>query len=331
MKYHLATLTSAAEHNFVKDFLIANTISGEYWLGGIQYPSDNPISNDGWEWITGEDWFYTNWHPSENPDEDEPNDWQGNDEFHLAMWSNYDWLWNDEHGSSNIAGYIAELTPVNVCIDIKPGSDPNSINLGSEGVVPVAILGSASFDVSTVDQSTVEFGGNKAREKGKSGKIGAFEDVNGDGITDLVLQFPVQDLGLTTDNTGEINGLLNDGTPIYGVDAIRVVPPDLEKPSQSENRDAVSDFSLLDNYPNPFNPTTHIVFQNSKDGLISLSIYNSRGEKIRSLVNGYYKKGVQTTIWDGKNDSGDQVGSGTYLMVLKGIDFYRTRKIVLMR
>ncbi len=78
--------------------------------------------------------------------------------------------------------YVAiRLTPpsINVEIDIKPGSDPNSINLDSEGVIPVAILttsvedgDSIDFDAADVDQTTLTLAGAAAREKSKSGKIG---------------------------------------------------------------------------------------------------------------------------------------------------------------
>jgi len=114
-----------------------------------------------------------------------------------------------------------------VDIDIKPGSDPNSVNLGSEGVIPIAILGSESFDVHDIDQTSLEMAGNAAREKGKSGKIGSFEDANSDGHTDLVVQIPVEGLSLTEDDTeATITGLLNDGTAMAGTDAIRIVPSD---------------------------------------------------------------------------------------------------------
>jgi hypothetical protein len=114
---------------------------------------------------------------------------------------------------------------VTVAIDIKPGSDTNCVNLGSEGVVPVAILGSATFDVTTVDQTTLELAGNRARVKGKSGNIGSFEDVNNDGFLDLVVQFPVEGLNLTdSDVEATLTGTLLDGTPIEGTDDICTVP-----------------------------------------------------------------------------------------------------------
>jgi hypothetical protein len=121
---------------------------------------------------------------------------------------------------------------VNVSIDIKPSSDSNSINLGSEGVIPVAILTTSvadgdaiDFDATQVDASSLTLAGSAAREKGKSGNFGSFEDVDGDGDQDLVVQFPTTDLNLTeADTEAIVEGQTLDGTPIQGTDAINVIP-----------------------------------------------------------------------------------------------------------
>ncbi len=112
-----------------------------------------------------------------------------------------------------------------VAVDIKPGSDTNPINLRSRGVVPVAILGSDSLDVRDIDQTTLLFAGAAPRARGRSGRIGSFEDVNDDGSTDLVARFPVEDLNLTeADSEATLTGQLSDGTPIEGTDSVRIVP-----------------------------------------------------------------------------------------------------------
>ena len=67
-------------------------------------------------------------------------------------------------------------------MDIKPGSDPNCINLGSGGAIPVAILATPTFDVADVDQTTLTLEGAAARVKGNSGNVGSFEDVDFDAI-----------------------------------------------------------------------------------------------------------------------------------------------------
>jgi len=114
----------------------------------------------------------------------------------------------------------------NIAIDIKPGSDPNSINLGSKGVIPVAILGSDSFNADIVDPLTVKLAGSGVKIKGNSGNAGSLEDVNGDGYPDLVVQVYTENLGLVT---GAVNAVLNAytyaGLAITGSDLIKIVPP----------------------------------------------------------------------------------------------------------
>ena len=112
-------------------------------------------------------------------------------------------------------------------IDIKPGSDPNSINPDSNGVVPVAILGSANFDAATVDALTVTLANAEVRLKGKSGNAGSLEDVNGDGYLDLVVQVYTNQLELVTgEGEAVLTGYTYDGLPIRGSDWVRVVPPE---------------------------------------------------------------------------------------------------------
>ena len=74
-------------------------------------------------------------------------------------------------------------------IDVKPGSDPNSINLESNGLIAVAIFTTGDFDASQVDASTVLFAGAGAVHS-------AMEDVDGDGDLDMVLHFKVEDTTL---------------------------------------------------------------------------------------------------------------------------------------
>ena len=120
---------------------------------------------------------------------------------------------------------VLSMTSIDAQIDIKPGEAINSINLRSKGVVPVAILGSACFDASTIDPATVSLEGAAASQKGKSGNYGSLEDVNGDGYLDLVVQVNTQDLGLTKGMTNaNLTAYTFDGVPISGSDSINIVP-----------------------------------------------------------------------------------------------------------
>ena len=109
---------------------------------------------------------------------------------------------------------------VSVSIDIKPGSDPNSVNPRSKGVIPVAVLGSTDFDAMQVDFSTVTFGPDGA----STAHDGHVEDVNDDGFMDAVFHFKTQETGIVCGDTeATLNGEIFDGTPITGTDTINTV------------------------------------------------------------------------------------------------------------
>jgi hypothetical protein len=75
------------------------------------------------------------------------------------------------------------------------------------------------------------------------------------------------------------------------------------------------DFKLHQNYPNPFNPTTRINFDLSKDGHVTIMIYNVLGQKVKTLYNHeYFEAGYKTVTWNGRNDSGLEVSSGIYFL-----------------
>jgi hypothetical protein len=104
-----------------------------------------------------------------------------------------------------------------VSIDVKPGSFPNSIQRRSNGRVPVAILGSGTFSVRAVNPATVTFAGAPAASP-------SVEDVNADGIDDLVLHFATQALQLGDgDTAATLSGFLYDGTPFSGRDSVRLI------------------------------------------------------------------------------------------------------------
>ncbi len=105
--YHLATITSQAEQEFIDNSLFFGDETGEFWLGGYQFPIDTLERNKNWVWVTNEKWDYANWMAGE------PNDYFGRgSEQHLGLLhSPTNSTWNDEANPVNIVGYIAESVP----------------------------------------------------------------------------------------------------------------------------------------------------------------------------------------------------------------------------
>jgi len=111
-------------------------------------------------------------------------------------------------------------------IDIKPGSDPNSINLSSAGTIPVALLSSASFDALTVDPDTISLAGARVKMVGKSNRsLCHGEDINGDGRNDLVCHVETAQFMIEEGETlAVLEARTFDGRAVRGEDGVRIVP-----------------------------------------------------------------------------------------------------------
>ncbi|HUV35546.1 MAG TPA: FlgD immunoglobulin-like domain containing protein, partial [Patescibacteria group bacterium] len=102
-----------------------------------------------------------------------------------------------------------------------------------------------------------------------------------------------------------------------------------EKPGADEIPKA---FTLVNPYPNPFNPTTTIEFHVPQRTMISLDIYNATGEFIRNLWSDEIDPGIHRATWDGRNSNGKLVSSGIFFCRLTiGNAEVMTKKMVLLR
>ena len=129
----------------------------------------------------------------------------------------------DKAGNTNSATHSVTVL-LKADVDVKPGSEVNHLNLNGNGVVLIAVLGSSVFDVGEVNVSSISVGSGGASPVDN----GHIEDVNDDGIDDLMLHVRRGDLGIdasTPDGTIltlELSGELDDGTLFTGNDDVRI-------------------------------------------------------------------------------------------------------------
>lgn len=117
------------------------------------------------------------------------------------------------------------IRAITVGVDIMPGGNPNTINLRAQGTLPVAILGSADFNVSMVDPTSVTLAGASVVIKKNGLPMASMEDVNGDGFMDLVLHVAREGLQLHAGDTEAVlEGKTYDGVAFRGVDSVKIVP-----------------------------------------------------------------------------------------------------------
>jgi hypothetical protein len=91
-------------------------------------------------------------------------------------------------------------------------------------------------------------------------------------------------------------------------------------------------FRLIGNYPNPFNAGTEIMFAAPCDGNVTLSVYNIKGQKVKTLMdNEHVRAGQKIVRWDGTNSGGEQVASGIYYYKLFTKDGTQTMKMTLLK
>jgi hypothetical protein len=106
-----------------------------------------------------------------------------------------------------------------------------------------------------------------------------------------------------------------------------VVPDVVDEPSDNLPKE----FALSQNYPNPFNPTTEIEFALPVNSRVNLNVFNVLGQKVRTLVNGDMEAGYKSVVWNGTDNAGASVASGTYFYVLKTGDKTFTKKMTMLK
>ncbi len=93
----------------------------------------------------------------------------------------------------------------------------------------------------------------------------------------------------------------------------------------------VAQFVNVNNYPNPFNPSTTISFDLSKDAFVNLSIFNAKGQKISTLINQYLVKDHHQIKWNGQDEQQNSLGSGIYFYKLSVGEKQIIKKMLLLK
>ena len=88
---------------------------------------------------------------------------------------------------------------------------------------------------------------------------------------------------------------------------------------------------LGSNYPNPFNPTTTIQFGLKEAQNVKITIYNTRGQTVKHLVNGVMPAGTHKIVWDGRDNNNQGIASGMYFYRMETPDYSKTNKAILMK
>ena len=141
-----------------------------------------------------------------------------------------------------------------------------------------------------------------------------FEETPGNGVT---VKFSVS----ATDG--------KDTVKVSGDD--RVVYVNRYEFLSTETDGMPTEFSLHENYPNPFNPSTTLRFDLPELRDVNVIIYNMLGQKVKTFNMENISAGHHSIKWNATNDYGDPVGAGVYLYQLQAKDFVKTRKMVLLK
>ena len=91
------------------------------------------------------------------------------------------------------------------------------------------------------------------------------------------------------------------------------------------------DYSLSQNFPNPFNPSTSVQFTVPQEGLVTIKVYDMLGQDVATLFSGNAQGGTYTLNWDGKDNSGNSVSSGNYVYKMTAGDFIQSKKMTFLK
>ena len=255
-----------------------------------------------------------------------------------------DWIFTED----NISVSLHEFFPVNSNVGyvFNQCYIESASNLGfGSGQVMFTDSISLVFDFTSCGERRnwvklrfADFGGIQNLEiNGHQFYIGGLDDAIGNPAPGITL-FISRDLPTTSFSKATIHILGNVGHLVIGgeklaLDDICVCskPFPVAIRNYSDDHEKPSGFELGQNYPNPFNPTCTINYGIQQIGDVEINIYNSLGQKVKTLVNEPKNPGEYSVIWDGTDEHQNPLSSGQYFYTLKVGDHVATKKMILLK
>jgi len=213
------------------------------------------------------------------------------------------------NGSSFIGGFVGDCTiQSNIYKCYSNGTVDGADGVGGfVGYIDNSSISNSFWDIETSGMVNSYGGTGKTTLEMKD--VATYTDLSTQGLS-----YPWDFVGNPYDDNNnedywDINNQINNGYPFLTMFITGIV----EELIQGNPEDSY----LKRNYPNPFNPSTTIEFSIQNNSKVVLSIYNTKGQKIKTLTNSEITKGNHSIIWDGVDEFGDIVGSGIYYYKLK--------------
>ena len=191
----------------------------------------------------------------------------------------------------------------------------------------IKIPANVSFQIGIIDswgnQSYVDFPSNQTTyglvRNGDWGHASIpIEDIRGEFIDLRMLsyEFVILEVNGASCEFGLDNIYWSDGDEVLKVLNINV---------------SANNFTLKDNYPNPFNPLTTISYNLPKDSFVSITIYDMLGNVVNNLVNTNQSSGYKSVQWNATDNLGQPISAGVYLYSIETKNFRQTKKMILLK
>lgn len=212
-----------------------------------------------------------------------------------------------EHWTSDPASYEFNMTLIGALISPYERADVIGAFVGDEcrGVAPAVHI-----EALAEDRYFLMIYGNTP------GETVTFQALIGDEQTEILLNEPV---------SFEPNAVLGDAVSPFVWTCEATGAEDVPTSIPAE-------FSLGQNFPNPFNPSTVISFQLPAASNLNMTIYNIVGQRVKTLATGKWEPGYHSVVWNADNDNGERVRSGVYFYrMTTDTGFDATRKLLLLK